>query len=436
MSIKHLKALMLCTVATASVVLVSCGGDDNTVVENSIAPTNPSGFVVMAHPDEVVNGDTATLLVRINPSTAKLTKDQLTIDCVSSDIYNLKTDDASASSRSSVSYVQTSSNYTLVDLVPDTLGNDTLQGQWQAKVLVKTDKNIFDKSTLALVANYKDSEGKTVNVSSDPFQMTLVPTPDDGVTAWTPRLYTDSITRNANNPLTPYYWVVTENTYQNAYGVQMNYDVDQRIRSTHFALGTIDNDTTTIALTKIKDDYTHFYGYRPLDNKVPFSEIEAGNLKYYRDNTFFTMVDKTGHEAVFYDKCTYSRFGIVVGEVDCPAQLKAGEEYIVNLGDQLKDYGYSNDAVEYFGNHKCTYKFFGQDVNYHRGDLGGITNLGFKNNYNNDGKSLHIKVVNDCDADSNLKALTGAVVELSLKYSPEKTKIATFILQLKRKGAE
>ena len=427
MSIKHLKALILCTVATASVGLVSCGGDDNTVVENSIAPTNPSGFVVMAHPSEVVNGDTATLLVRINPATAKLTKDQLAIDCVNSDIYNLATSDASASSRSSVSYVQTSSNYTLLDLVPDTLGNDTLQGQWQAKVLVKTDKNIFDKSTLALVATYKDSEGKTVNVSSDPFQMTLVPTPADGITAWSPAIYTDTASFNADSR-TPYYWVVKGNTYRNADGMQQDYKVADRIRSTHFALNTIDNDTTTQAQTVANNDNEYLYSFLPLVDKVPFSGIAAGNVNTYKAKTFFTLVDKTGHECTMTCDCSYVGLKTLVLELDCPEELQAGTTYSINLDEALADYGYSSETLAWYTSR-----------NYLRIDNPQvIDHEGWQLSYglSDDHKTLTVTPVMNCNADMQLANLRSFIVRADLNWPAVKsTSVALYKIKLKRKGA-
>ncbi len=431
MNIKHLKTFMLCAFAAASIALVSCGSDDpETTAEIKPAVANPTGFVVMSYPNEVVNGDTATILVRINPSAAKFTKDQMTIDCVASDIYTYEPEvRPNTNSRSTISYVKNSSNFTLLDIVPDTLNNDTLQGQWRVSVLVKSDQNIFDKSVLALVASYKDAEGKTVNVSSDAFQMTLVPTPGDGVTAWTPRSYTDSVAFEAGE-LTPYYWLVQENTYKNASGMQMRYEIDKRIRSTHFALGTIDNDSTTTALTKVTSmNNWHVYSYRPIGTKVPFSDLIAGNITNYHAQSFFTLEDKTGHEAVITDNCDYGRFGKVYCDVDCPEQLHRGEEYTVNLDEALKDYGFSTENIAYFASHPLTESAKLMSTNYH--------GVGVVVQYvvSDDCKTMTIKVLADCEADKAFTTLQGAFVKLSLRHLTEETTIANYVIKLKRKGA-
>ncbi len=428
MNLNYLKTLVLCAFAATSTTMVSCSDDDSDNSGSKTLPTTPSGFVILSHPDEVVNGDTATVLVRINPSKAQLTKEQLTVDCVNSDIYYLKEDSAFASS-GSASYVKPTSNYTIVDLVPDTLNNDTLQGQWQIKMLVKTNQNIFDMSTLALVASYKDSDGKSVNVSSNTFKMTLVPTPSDGVTAWTPTLYTDSVSHESTD-ITPYYWMVKENTYQNANGQQINYDVDQRIRSTHFALETIDNDTTTTALTKVKEDDLHVYCFRPIAGKAPFSDLAAGNITNYQANAFFTMTDKSGHEAVITDKCNYSHFAVVTGEVDCPENLKRGEQYVVNLDELLKNNGYSSEAVADFSSHSYTNTGRLKTTDYR--DYG--VKLNFK--MSEDCKTVTIQVMADCEADRALKSLLIGAISLRLKYAGDVNHgVATYVFKLKRKGA-
>ncbi len=432
MNIKHLNISMLAILAVASASLASCGSDnEQDYVISKPVIANPTGFVVMAYPDEVVNGDTATILLRLNPSTAQLTKEQVTIDCVNSDVYTIKENQTDEQSRA-VSYVTTSANYTLLDITPDTLHNDTLQGQWRAKVLVKTDKNIFDKSTLALVASYKDNEGKTINVSSDAFQMTLVPTPADGVTAWSPTLYTDT-TKVKNADRTPYYWVVEGNTYQNVAGKQMDYEIDKRIRNTHFALGTIDNDTTTQAQTVLHDGNAYLYSFLPLVDKAPFSDIAAGNAQNYRAQAYFTLEDKTGHESILMADCDYEAKKNVQIEVDCPKEVKVGDIFTINLDEALAGYGYSSKALKDLTSHH--YGQVGQRVVINSSG----TNAGWSISYNlneDDYKTLTLTVGVDCDADEALSCLRAFMITADLQWYNNTTKpLALYYITMKRKGA-
>lgn len=389
----------------------------------------------MGHPTEVVNGDTAKVLFRLNPSLATLTKEQLTIDCVYSNIYTLKEDKQDPTSESRASYVQNNSNYTLVDLQQDTLQGDTLQGQWIAKVLVKTDKNIFDKSTLALVATYKDKDGKENQISSESFNMDLVPTPDDGVTAWAPTLYTDTTKINGNQEKpTAYYWIAEENMYQNASGAYVVYDMDKRIRSVKHSLGTLDNDSTTTEqetqIEEISGKKLRLYSYLPDATKEPFCDLLVGKQNSYAAPSILTLTDKTGHEAFKSVNSHYSHFRKVELEVDCPKQLKAGETYHIDLEKALADFGYSADEFKI--------ATIGRNLGVAIGKYNGVTKYSIYYEWSEDNKTADIHVHEDCDADETFPCLKGFVISSHLSWGyPDSLPISLWKVQLtfKRKGA-
>lgn len=426
--------LLFVVSVSTSLFLASCK-DDVKYIEVAENPIYPAGIVMMAHPSEVVNGDTAEVLFRLNPSLATLTQEQLAIDCVYSNIYTLKEEEQDSTSDTRASYVQNSSNYTLVGLQQETQQGDTLQGQWRAKILVKTDKNIFDKSTLALVATYKDKDGKENQVSSDPFNMDLVPTPDDGVKAWAPTLYTDSTKINGNQEkATAYYWIAEENMYQNASGAYVVYDMDKRIRSVRHSLGTLDNDTTTTEqetqTVDISGKKLRLYSFLPDATKEPFCDLLIGKQNSYTAPSILTLTDKTGHEAFKSVNSHYSHFRRIELEVDCPKQLKAGETYSIDLEKTLADFGYSAEEFNI--------DIISRELGVSMGKYNGVMKYSVLYDWSEDNKTVNIKVYQDCDADETFPCLKGFTMGSKLNWDyPNSLPISLWkvLLTFKRKGA-
>lgn len=424
---KHiLKSTLLFVVSlSTSLSLASCSDDDKNV-EVAESPINPAGIILMSHPSEVVNGDTAEVLFRLNPSNANLTKEQLSVDCVRANVFTLEDDTPTTKTRAS--YVQSTPNYTLVDLKKDILNGDSLEGQWVAKILVKTDKNIFDKSLLALVANYKDNNGKVANISSDPFNMDLVPTPEDGITAWAPTLYTDSATKGK---LTPYYYFARENMYKNSNGDYLVYDMSKRIRSVKFTLGTLDNDSTTTkqetesAQTNGRTCYV--YSYLPNADQEPFSKLLAGEMGSYSEKAILTLTDQYGHEAFNVTESHYNHIQNVTVEVDCPEQLKAGETYSLDLEKALSAVHYSSSefSIRMIGSHK------GQALDLHSYPEA----MSISNDVSSDFKTLNIKVAKDCNADNAFKGWKIFMISSQFEWTIPYTTLFKVQITLKRKGA-
>lgn len=120
---KYLGILSILTLA--GTMITSCSNDDDVKASTTI---NPNGIIVLSAPEQVVAGDIATIKFRVNPSNVNtLTKENISLDCVFSDIYEVEISaseaqyngtSANINKKSKASYVQASDNYTIVAFSP------------------------------------------------------------------------------------------------------------------------------------------------------------------------------------------------------------------------------------------------------------------------------------------------------------------------------
>lgn len=145
----------------------------------------PGGIVVIDYPRTVAKGDTARIYFRINPSECDLTDADLHIDALEEVIYD-KYDDA-AETKSQVSYITTPTYFKILGIERCVKnGSDTLVGQWFADFVAVSEPsdNYFDEARLALAIEFYDKLFNIQTVSSEPFQITIVPTVSDALYTW------------------------------------------------------------------------------------------------------------------------------------------------------------------------------------------------------------------------------------------------------------
>lgn len=136
------------------------------------------GFVNYAQADTITKGLPYLFLFRVNPSGVPFTKDMVVLDNMSSKkfLYSPET---------RASYITESKNF-----VPDSLGksrnaaNEETDGQYVLRLKTTETRNLIDDNVFSLVGAYQDKEQKVQYVSSTPFQLVMMPTPEEGLTYW------------------------------------------------------------------------------------------------------------------------------------------------------------------------------------------------------------------------------------------------------------
>lgn len=136
------------------------------------------GFVNYAQADTITKGLPYLFLFRVNPSGVPFTKDMVVLDNMSSKKF-LYTPETRAS------YITESKNF-----VADSLGksrtaaNEETDGQYVLRLKTTETRNLIDDNIFSLVGAYLDKEKKVQYVSSTPFQLVMMPKPDEGLTNW------------------------------------------------------------------------------------------------------------------------------------------------------------------------------------------------------------------------------------------------------------
>ena len=136
------------------------------------------GFVNYAQADTITKGLPYLFLFRVNPSGVPFTKDMVVLDNMSSKkfLYAPET---------RASYITESKNF-----VADSLGksrtaaNEETDGQYVLRLKTTETRNLIDDNIFSLVGAYLDKEKKVQYVSSTPFQLVMMPKPDEGLTNW------------------------------------------------------------------------------------------------------------------------------------------------------------------------------------------------------------------------------------------------------------
>lgn len=206
---KKLSLYIATVILTAG--LASCSNDEWKDEVDSLKQPLPVGIVQLSAPTEMVKGDTVTITFRVNPSDAPLTLESLLLDCLHNEVYELETKDKTTETR--VSYVAAPAHYKLTALeLATNEKNEALDGQYIASVTATADANIFDVSSLCLVIKGTDLQGKERLVSSEPFEITMVPTIEEGVSVWHAKNHSYHKI-NSDSVILPSYISADEHTY-------------------------------------------------------------------------------------------------------------------------------------------------------------------------------------------------------------------------------
>ena len=373
---KNFCMFVLAAAALSMMGLSSCCNDDKeeTPVVDPVKTTiYPGGIVLLNVPNEVVSGDTTEIRFRVNPSTAVLTKENFSLDCCASDVYDVQYSDAekkylgsdtnSASTRAS--YVQTSENLSIVDLQNDTINGKTLDGQYVIRVAAQSSRNIIDMSKWALVCSTVDVNGDTANVSSEQFEIKQIPTPQNGVFAWAPQALSYMVGKvKMNSDSKTYYmdslqvngtkWYVVPRTYKNALtGAETSYDYDKYVSN---AKPLILQDTTSLSCTDkemgvpeyMKSAVAHAYTAIPETSAEPFASLAMdGDKKFASFTNVLTLTDKYGHMGVWTQPLNYVLATTLNLNLQVPDPVVAGKYTVDNVADfMLSEYGIDVNVID------------------------------------------------------------------------------------------
>lgn len=371
--------------AIAITLLVACDKEKTTPVEPVVpvepqepetVTINPSGIVLLSTPEQVVAGDTVAVRLRVNPSTARFTAENLALDCISSQVYEAqytdmektylgedpatKSDDANKG----VSYVRNAENFSVAGVVADTLNNETLAGQYIVLLKAQSEKNIFDYSSLALVYSFEDENGETACVSSETFSLTQIPQPADAIFAWAPQALSlhagtlkaagDSTFTMANDCMNPVKWYLLARTYKDAStGSTIQYDFAKYVSDTKVLL---EKDSTEMACEQGKDDFSGAYSgvitemrYATPDiSQEPFKTLfeQGSDNKYETFTNKLTVTDKYGHIGEWSQPLNYVIPLQITYTLDLPEDVPVGTYELTDKFATLAEYGIDAEIIK------------------------------------------------------------------------------------------
>lgn len=357
----------------------SCSSDDD-VKTNPTEKSNisPNGIVLLSVPNEVVAGDTVEISFRINPSTATITKENLSLDCLASNVFDVEisdeenlylgnstsTDDDTEAETRAMSYVQSSESFSIVSLRNDSIDGKALDGQYVIRVAAQSARNIIDESKWALVCSATDANKDTANVSSEVFAMTQIPQPKNGVFAWSPQAlnykvgtikrdvdmlyYMDSTAVNGTR------WYTTPRTYKNKItGEVRTYDYAKYVKQAKAmlmqdstVLTTTDKEVTDKALMNTEN--SHIYSAVPDTKSEPFATFENDNTQNFVTFTnVLSLTDKYGHVSVWAQPMNYVLTNTLYVEIAVPDPVVAGDYSASNIKEYLlSKYGIDLDVSD------------------------------------------------------------------------------------------
>lgn len=356
--------------AIAMVLLAACSKEETEEVKKVI---DPEGIVLISHPDMIVAGDSVAIRLRVNPSTARLTKENITLDCLSSTVYEAQvteeeqkyigTKTRATDETPRIPYIQNNENYSIADVIPDSLDNEVLEGQYIVLIKAQSEKNIIDRSILALACNYVDENGETAYISSETFEMTQIPQPNDAIFAWSPQsqsLHTGSLTPTADSvtvnddKINAVKWYLLARTYKEAAtGAIMKYDYDKYISDVKIQ---VLKDSEELACEQGKTDFDGVYSggltemrYAiPDAGQEPFKTLfEQGSDKKYETFTNNLVVtDKYGHVGMWSQNLNYVIPLQITYKVDIPEDVTEKNTYpVLNKFETLAEYGIDSDII-------------------------------------------------------------------------------------------
>ena len=137
------------------------------------------GFVMYTQKDTITKGLKFPITFRVNPSGVPLTKDMVVLDNMSSTKFLIEEEETKAS------YITESKNF-YVDSLGMTRNADNIEteGQYFIRMANKDTRNMIDDNLFSLVGAYRDKNGTIQYVSSNPFQIVMMPTPAEGLYPW------------------------------------------------------------------------------------------------------------------------------------------------------------------------------------------------------------------------------------------------------------
>ncbi len=162
---------------------------DTTEIENDIDDLKDAvtglkisdqvfGFVSYAQHDTVTKGLPYAVIFRVNPSGVPFTQDMVVLDNMSAKrfIYTPET---------MASYITESTNFKIDSMgVTQNEAKEDLEGQYFIRMKSTETRNMIEDDIFSLVGGYRDKEEKIQYVSSTPFSLVMMPTPEEGLTKW------------------------------------------------------------------------------------------------------------------------------------------------------------------------------------------------------------------------------------------------------------
>ncbi len=356
--------------AVAAVVLAACSKE-----QTEVKIIKPNGMVLLSIPEQIVAGDSAAIRLRVNPSTARLTADNLSIDCLESMVYDAEYSDveqkylglatksrAAAEEESAIPYVQNTDNYSICSVVPDSLDHKPLEGQYIVIVKAQDTKNIIDRSTLALVCRFEDENCDTAYISTGTFSLPQIPRPGDAIFAWSPQsisLHAGSLkpTKDSvvvtNDTINCSKWYLSVRNYKNAAsGATIRYDYSKHISDVKVRLY---NGSDEIACNQIKTDFggvyssiDEMYAGFPDVAQEPFKTLfESGSDKKYETYTnTLTVTDKYGHADRWSQDLNVVVPVVISFKLDVPEDVTTGKYNVVDKEATFAEYGIDIETIK------------------------------------------------------------------------------------------
>ena len=158
--------------------------DRITDLEKAVAGLKVSdsvfGFVLYTQKDTITKGLKFPITFRVNPSGVPFTQDMVILDNMATVKYLLEEDQDTKAS-----YITESMNF-YVDSLGKTrnAANEEMDGQYFIRVGTKDNRNMIDDSVFSLVGAYRDKQNVIQYVSTNPFQLVMMPTPEEGLSPW------------------------------------------------------------------------------------------------------------------------------------------------------------------------------------------------------------------------------------------------------------
>ena len=354
--------------AVAAAVLAACSKEK----PEEVKIINPNGIVLLSVPEQIVAGDSAAIRLRVNPSTARLTTGNLSIDCVQSMIYDAEYSEAEqkycgiatkSADAAAIPYVQNTDSYSICSVVPDSLDRKALEGQYIVIVKAQDTRNIIDRSTLALVCKFEDENRDTAYISTGTFSLPQIPRPGDAIFAWSPQsmsLHAGALNPKkdtvvvTNDTINCSKWYLFARSYKNAAsGNTIRYDYSKYISDVKVQLY---NGSDEIACNQKKTDFGGVYssmidemcaGYPDIAQE-PFKPLfeNGSDRKYETYTNTLTVTDKYGHADRWSQDLNIVVPISISFKLDVPEEVTTGKYNVVDKEATYAEYGIDVETIK------------------------------------------------------------------------------------------